>query len=64
MIDKKFIFVNANGHDLIIHTDTIKYVERNPNDKENSIWIWTDWAHNGYIEVDENINAFNRRLGI
>lgn len=64
MKNKKFIFVKANGYDLTLHVDTIKYVERNPNDRENSVWVWTDWAHDGYVVVDENINVFNRRLGI
>ena len=52
----------SEGYDAIVNTDTIKYIERNPNDKENSIWVWTDWANNGYLTVNENIDAFNERL--
>ena len=59
----KFIKVTTSeGFDVIINTDTIKYIERNPRDK-NSIWIWTDWANNGYIVVNKNINAFKEILG-
>jgi len=60
----KFIKVTTSeGYDVIINTNTIKYIERNPNDKEHSIWIWTDWANNGYIVVNKNINAFKEILG-
>ena len=59
----KFIKVTTSeGFDVIINTDTIRYIERNPEDK-NSIWIWTDWANNGYIVVNKNINAFKEILG-
>ena len=36
----KFIYVKTDGgYDLVVNTDTINGVERNPNNKEGSVWI-------------------------
>ena len=59
----KFIKVTTSERfDVIINTDTIKYIERNPNDT-NSVWIWTDWANNGYIVARGNFEFFKEKLG-
>lgn len=60
----KFLSIKANGCGLLVNIDTIRYVERNPNDWDNSIWVWTDWANQGYVVVDENIDVFKRKLGL
>ena len=54
----------ADGYDVIINTDTIKYIERNPSDRENSVWVWTEWANNGYVVINENIDDFRLKLVI
>ena len=60
----KFIKVTTSeGFDVIINTDTIKYIERNPNGN-NSVWIWTDWANNGYIVANGNFEFFKEKLRV
>lgn len=54
----------TDGYDLIINVATIKYIERNPNDKEGSVWIWTDWASSGFVPVNEPIKDIQKRLGL
>jgi len=54
----------SDGYDLIINVNTIKYIERSPNDKEGSVWIWTDWASSGFVSVNEPIEDIQKRLGL
>lgn len=59
----KFISVKTSGdYDLIINVDTIKYIERNPNDREGSVWVWTDWYSNGQMVVNESFESIMSRL--
>ena len=61
----RFLCVKTtDGYDLVINVDTIKYIERNPNNKKGSVWIWTDWASNGFVPVDEPMEDIQKRLGL
>lgn len=67
----KFIYVKTDeGYDLVLNTETINGIERNPNNMEGSVWLWTTWnnrgasvIHNrGQIVVNESFESIMSRL--
>ena len=59
----KFLYVKTDGgYDLVLNTATINGIERNPNDREGSVWIWTTWYVNGQMTVNESFESIMSRL--